>query len=77
MTIQKEEILMIHLDWEERATCKQVKCVHANAKKFIVNNKLTPGKIYDVKNETEEFYFIIDNSNRIGGFRKEYFKEMN
>ncbi|WP_099158297.1 DUF6501 family protein [Virgibacillus ndiopensis] len=66
---------MIHLNWEKRDTIKQIECVHANAKKFIVHNKLTPGKMYDVKNETEEFYFIIDNSNRIGGFRKDYFKE--
>lgn len=66
---------MIHKNWEERETIKQIKCEHADAKKFIVHNKLTPGKIYDVKNETEEFYFIIDNSNRIGGFRKNYFTE--
>lgn len=67
---------MIHKNWENRKTIKQIECIHANAKKFIVNNKLTPGKIYDVKNETEEFYFIIDNSERIGGFHKEYFKEV-
>lgn len=65
---------MIHLDWEERDTIKEIKCVHADAKKYIVNNKLTPGKTYPVKNETDEFYFIIDNSNRIGGFLKEYFE---
>lgn len=67
---------MIHLNWEERDTIKQVECVHTNAKKYVVNEKLTPGKIYDVKNETDEFYFIIDNSNRVGGFLKEYFKEI-
>ncbi|WP_042223642.1 DUF6501 family protein [Oceanobacillus manasiensis] len=67
---------MIHLNWENRETVKQIKCVHADAKKFIVHNKLTPGKTYDVKNETDEFYFIIDNSNRIGGFRKDYFEEV-
>ena len=67
---------MIHLSWENRETIKQIKCEHANAKKFIVDKKLTPGKIYDVKNESEEFYFIIDNSDRIGGFRKEYFTEV-
>lgn len=65
---------MIHLDWEKRDTIKEIKCVHADAKKYIVNNKLTPGKTYPVKNETDEFYFIIDNSNRIGGFLKEYFE---
>lgn len=68
---------MIHLNWENRETIKQLKCVHTNAKKYMVNRKLTPGKMYDVKNETDEFYFIIDNSNRIGGFRKEYFEEVN
>ncbi|RDW22088.1 DUF6501 family protein [Oceanobacillus chungangensis] len=67
---------MIHLDWENRETMKQIECVHADAKKFMVNNKLTPGKTYDVKNESDEFYFIIDNSNRIGGFLKDYFKEI-
>ncbi len=67
---------MIHLDWENRETIKQIKCVHADAKKFVVNNKLTPGKMYDVKNETDEFYFIIDNSERIGGFLKTYFEEV-
>lgn len=66
---------MIHNNWDERETIKQIKCVHADAKKFIVNRKLTPGNVYDVKNETDEFYFIIDNSNRIGGFRKNYFSE--
>lgn len=67
---------MIHLGWEKRETIKQIECVHADAKKFIVHNKLTPGKKYDVKNETDEFYFIIDNSNRIAGFYKTYFKEI-
>ncbi|UJL48049.1 hypothetical protein KFZ58_09445 [Virgibacillus sp. NKC19-16] len=67
---------MIHLDWEKRETLKEIQCIHANAEKFMVNNKLTPGKKYEVKNETDEFYFIIDNSNRIGGFLKEYFKEI-
>ncbi|WP_067836347.1 DUF6501 family protein [Amphibacillus sediminis] len=66
---------MIHTKWNDKETIKHIKCVHANAKKFVVNNMLTPGKIYPVKNETEEFYFIIDNSNRIGGFKKDYFSE--
>lgn len=67
---------MIHLNWVNKATIKQIECVHADAKKFIVHDKLTPGKKYDVKNETDEFYFIMDNSNRIGGFLKDYFKEV-
>lgn len=67
---------MIHLDWENQKTIKTIECVHADARKFIVHNKLTPGKQYEVKNETGEFYFIIDNSERIGGFFKDYFKEV-
>lgn len=66
---------MIHINWENRETIKTIKCVHADAKKFVVNHMLTPGKSYQVKNETDEFYFIIDNSNRIGGFKKDYFTE--
>ncbi len=66
---------MIHINWENRETIKTIKCVHADAKKFVVNNMLTPGKSYQVKNETDEFYFIIDDSNRIGGFKKDYFTE--
>jgi glucose/arabinose dehydrogenase len=65
---------MIHLSWRERNTAIKVKCIHTDAKKYIVNNVLTPGKIYDVKNETDEFYFIIDNSGKVGGFYKEYFE---
>ncbi|MBY7143539.1 hypothetical protein KFZ56_10870 [Virgibacillus sp. NKC19-3] len=67
---------MIHLDWKNRETLKEIECVHADAEKFMVDHKLTPGKKYEVKNETDEFYFIIDNSNRIGGFFKDYFKEI-
>jgi hypothetical protein len=66
---------MIHLSWHERETLKKIKCVHTDAKKYIVNNALTAGKIYDVKNETDEFYYIIDNTGKVGGFYKEYFEE--
>lgn len=65
---------MIHLNWNDRKTVKQVKCVHTNAEKYIVNNKLTAGSLYDVKNETEEFYFILDNSGKVGGYYKDYFE---
>ncbi len=41
----------------------------------MVNNVLTEGKMYDVKNETEEFYFVIDNTGKVGGFYKEYFQD--
>lgn len=67
---------MNHLNWENNKTVKQVECIHTNAEKFMVNNKLSTGKKYDVKNETDEFYFIIDNSERIGGFYKTYFQEV-
>ncbi|MDP4164452.1 MAG: DUF6501 family protein [Bacillota bacterium] len=66
---------MIHLTWQNRETLKKVLCVHTNAEKFIVNQALTEGKEYEVKNETEEFYFLIDNTGRVGGFYKDYFKE--
>lgn len=68
---------MNHLDWKKQKTIKKVKCVHTNAKKYIVNNVLTPEQIYDVKNETEEFYFIVDNSGKVGGFYKDYFETVN
>jgi hypothetical protein len=64
---------MIHSNWKESPTLKTVTCVHTEAAKYVVNRVLTAGKSYDVKNETEEFYFIIDNSGKIGGFYKDYF----
>ncbi len=67
---------MIHKNWINRKTVKKVKCVHTNAKKYKVDTMLTEGRIYDVKSETEEFYFLIDNSGRIGGYYKEYFTEV-
>jgi hypothetical protein len=66
---------MIHQTWHDRGTIKRVVCIHTNAKKYIVNQALTVGNTYEVKNETEEFYFIVDNSGKVGGFYKEYFKE--
>ena len=66
---------MIHQTWEQKQTVKTVTCVHTDANKYIVNRVLTVGKTYEVKNETEEFYFIIDNSGKVGGFYKGYFKE--
>ncbi len=67
---------MIHYNWENQQTKKKIKCIHTDAKKFTVKHTLTAGQTYDVKNETDEFYFIIDNTNRIGGFLKEYFEEV-
>ncbi|WP_438319089.1 DUF6501 family protein [Sporosarcina sp. FA9] len=55
-------------------TLRVVTCNHSDAQKYVVNNMLTPGKEYDVKNETEEFIFIIDNSGKVGGYYKTYFE---
>ncbi|MFZ3588815.1 DUF6501 family protein [Bacillus sp. DJP31] len=65
---------MIHLSWKEKITTKKVKCVHTNAEKYMVENVLTSGTIYDVINETEEFYFVVDNTGMVGGFYKSYFE---
>ncbi|HWJ80569.1 MAG TPA: DUF6501 family protein [Niallia sp.] len=65
---------MIHQIWNDKPAVKKVKCVHTDAKKYIVNRVLTEGKEYEVKNETEEFYFIIDNTGKVGGFYKDYFQ---
>ncbi|MCQ6267284.1 DUF6501 family protein [Fictibacillus sp. WQ 8-8] len=66
---------MIHQSWEDKATIKTVTCIHTNAAKYMVDRVLTEGKTYEVKNETEEFYFVVDNSGRVAGFYKEYFQE--
>jgi hypothetical protein len=66
---------VIHQSWQHNDTLKQIKCVHTDAEKYIVNNVLTVGEKYEVKNETEEFYFIIDNTGQIGGYYKSYFEE--
>ncbi|MCJ2146034.1 MULTISPECIES: DUF6501 family protein [Bacillus] len=67
---------MIHEKWQNNKTIKKVKCIHTDAKKYIVNRALTVGSVYEVKNETEEFLFIIDNTNKVGGYYKEYFEEV-
>ncbi|MFA1794526.1 MULTISPECIES: DUF6501 family protein [Bacillus] len=67
---------MIHNNWQTKESVKKVKCVHTDAKKYIVKNVLTPGKEYEVKNETEEFIFVVDNTNKVAGFYKEYFEEV-
>lgn len=65
---------MIHLDWDQAKVVKQVKCVKNQAKKYTVDKMLTVGKIYNVINETDEFIFVIDNSDRVAGYVKEYFE---
>lgn len=53
-----------------------MKVVHTDAKKFTVSDMLTVGETYDVVNETEEYYQIIDNSGHVGGYYKTYFEEV-
>ncbi|MEI4790872.1 DUF6501 family protein [Bacillus sp. FJAT-53060] len=67
---------MIHLNRQTAKTLKQVKCVHTNAKKYMVNRTLTVGNTYEVKNETEEFLFVVDNTGKVGGYYKEYFEDL-
>ncbi len=71
---QRSEAKMIHQTWTEAPTIRTIKCVHTDAAKFVVDHVLTVGKEYELKNETDEFYFIIDNSGKIGGFYKTYFQ---
>ena len=65
---------MIHNTWKESATIKTVTCKHTNAAKYLVSNVLTVGQTYEVKNETDEFLFILDNTGKVGGYYKEYFE---
>jgi hypothetical protein len=61
-------------DWTTAPTIRKVVCTHANAEKYVVTDCLAPGKEYDVKNETDEFIFIVDNTGKVGGFYKTYFE---
>ncbi|MDQ0427466.1 MULTISPECIES: DUF6501 family protein [Caryophanaceae] len=65
---------MIHNEWLEKDTIRTVTCKHTEAAKFLVSNVLTAGKEYEVKNETDEFIFVVDNTGKIGGFYKTYFE---
>lgn len=65
---------MLHLHWHNRSTERTVTCIHTNATKYTVSRSLTAGKPYPVVNETDEFYFVIDNSGKVGGFYKDYFE---
>lgn len=64
---------MLHNIWKDSPTIKTVTCKHTNAAKYLVSNVLTVGKTYQVKNETDEFLFVLDNTGNIGGYYKEYF----
>ena len=65
---------MSFMDWLNEPTIRTVRCTHADAAKYVVTNMLTPDKEYEVKNETEEFLFIVDNSGKVGGYYKTYFQ---
>ncbi|MCU5745533.1 DUF6501 family protein [Staphylococcus sp. SQ8-PEA] len=67
---------MLHEEWKERKPLKRVEVIHTDAAKFTVADMLTVGKQYDVVNETEEYYQILDNSGLVGGYFKDYFKEV-
>ncbi|CAM3047844.1 DUF6501 domain-containing protein [Filibacter tadaridae] len=64
---------MAFTDWVTEPALRTVVCKHADAKKYVVNNVLTPGQTYEVKNETDEFIFVIDNTGKVGGYYKTYF----
>ena len=64
---------MSYLNWLEAPTLKTVTCTHTDAEKYVVNHMLTVGNTYEVKNETDEFLFIVDNSGKVGGYYKTYF----
>jgi len=67
---------VIHNIWQNKETIKKVRCVHTNAEKYMVDRVLTVGKTYEVKNETDEFIFIIDNTGKVGGYYKDYFEAL-
>ncbi|WP_221300751.1 DUF6501 family protein [Planococcus koreensis] len=66
-------IYVIHNEWLTKETIRTVTCKHTDAAKFLVSNVLTVGKTYEVKNETDEFIFVVDNTGKVGGFYKTYF----
>ncbi len=47
---------------------------HVEAAKYQVSNMLTVGSRYELVHETEEYYFVVDNSNKVGGYYKTYFQ---
>lgn len=65
---------MAFSNWLNEPTIRTVTCKHTNAEKYLVDTMLTVGNTYEVKNETEEFIFIVDNSGKVGGYYKTYFE---
>ncbi len=54
---------------ERTYTNKKVEVINTDAKKFTVDVS-TVGKQYDVINETEEYYQIMDDARLVGGYYK-------
>lgn len=65
---------LIQTNWSKENNEKTVTCIANVAKKYKVDSMLTVGKTYQVVNETDEFIFVVDNSNRIAGYYKDYFQ---
>ncbi|WP_040228590.1 DUF6501 family protein [Bhargavaea cecembensis] len=61
-------------EWKDAPAIRTVKCTHTDAAKYLVSNVLTPGKEYEVKNETDEFIFVKDNTGNVAGYYKTYFE---
>ncbi|MBQ5151722.1 DUF6501 family protein [Macrococcoides caseolyticum] len=67
---------MLHEEWHNKEAIKHVEVINVDAKKYKVSDMLTIGNVFEVVNETEEYYHIRDNSGKIGGYYKDYFKEV-
>lgn len=52
----------------------EVTVKHVDAEKYLVSNMLTVGKSYPLVHETAEYYFVVDDSSKIGGYFKSYFE---
>ncbi|HIW37743.1 MAG TPA: hypothetical protein H9885_01865 [Candidatus Jeotgalicoccus stercoravium] len=65
---------MIQKEWENK-NLGTVIVKHTDAEKFKVSDMLTVGKEYTLVNETEEYYFVIDNSGKVAGYYKTYFSQ--
>ncbi|SEV83040.1 hypothetical protein SAMN05192557_0307 [Aliicoccus persicus] len=57
--------------FNNRSTVVTVK--HVDADKYLVSNMLTVGKSYPLVHETEEYYFVVDDTKKLGGYYKSYF----
>lgn len=65
---------MIQNKWNKQESNRTVTCQTNVAAKYKVDTMLTVGQTYEVVNETDEFIFVVDNSNRVAGYFKHYFE---